>query len=64
MRRRVRVAVEGHGQCKGNRGPIVRPEGLVSPELKDPEFSGGSEARFRPGRRRCSSDDETEEVSR
>jgi hypothetical protein len=30
--------------------------------LKDPENFGGSDARLRPGRRRCSSDGKTTEV--
>jgi hypothetical protein len=33
-------------------------------ELKDPGKLGGSDARFRPGGRRCSCDVETEEVPR
>jgi hypothetical protein len=32
--------------------------------VKDPGFLGGSDARFCPGGRRCSSDGQTEEVLR
>ena len=53
------------------KGKGAPPTSLVSnvnytrrATLKDPEFFGGSEARFRPGVRRCSSYGSPEEVLR